>query len=164
MSNDNFLNDEYVNNQLHLSKNKDIEVTLDSKLVNSIYTHNLDTLIEENPIRIRINLFKLIMAIGSIKTRRFNPTSRQKFSDKCDLLESIQDSSDFKIIFNEDTEVKKEISEGYYGGTKAWNLNALSGIQADAKVMKVLCFGNEFLAEDSLAKEIASEDIEKRDQ
>lgn len=24
----------------------------------------------------------------------------------------------------------KEISEGYYGGTKAWNLNALSGIQA----------------------------------
>lgn len=111
MSNDNFLNDEYVNNQLHLSKNKDIEVTLDSKLVNSIYTHNLDTLIEENPIRIRINLFKLIMAIGSIKTRRFNPTSRQKFSDKCDLLESIQDSSDFKIIFNEDTEVKKEISE-----------------------------------------------------
>ena len=108
MHNDDFLDD---GDRWCLSENKEIEVSLDPELVPSISSNNSELVIKDNPIRIKINLFQLIMAIGSIKTRRFNPTDRQTFSDKCDLLEHIQDSSDFKIHFHKDSEIKKDISE-----------------------------------------------------
>ena len=113
MPNTDFLDGEFGDYQWCLSEYKEIEVILDTELVNSIFANNPEIIFEENPHRIRINLFKLIIAIGSIKTRRFNPTPRQKFFDKCDLLDSIQNSLDFKIYSHEDAEIKKEISEEF---------------------------------------------------
>ena len=112
-----------------LSENKEIEVILDSELISSISNNNPNLIIEENPLRIRINLFELILAIGCIKTRRSNPTNRQSFLDKCDLLESLMDSSDFKIVLWDDSEVKKETSEEFGIGLSILITDYLYNIQ-----------------------------------
>ena len=110
MQNLDFLDND-TNYQWCLSENKEIEVTLDPELISSISSHNSDFRIEDNPFRINVNLFKLIMAIGSIKTLGTRPTPMLKFYHVCDLLEFIQNSNEFKIFYHPDSEAKIRISE-----------------------------------------------------
>lgn len=110
MQNSDFINND-ENHQWCLSENKEIEVYLDSELISSISNHNSDFTVEDNPLRISVNLFKLIMAIGTIKTLSSRPTSMMKFYSVCDLLEFIQNSPEFKIIYHPDSEAKRRISE-----------------------------------------------------
>jgi hypothetical protein len=96
--------------------NKNILVNVDPQLSTSINSHGRINLIGNNlaPIRVPINLFKLIIAIGTVTTRRNKPTWRQKFQDKCDLLERIEEGSEeFKIKIHHDPEVQAETSEEF---------------------------------------------------
>jgi len=68
---------------------------------------------------ISINLYKLIYAIGTIQTRRFAPSNRQKFTDKADLIEKIYSNTiEFRVKLNDirqigGQEVLKSISEDF---------------------------------------------------
>lgn len=68
---------------------------------------------------IPVNLYKLIYAIGTIQTRRFAPSNRQKFTDKADLIEKIHSNTvEFRVKLNEirltgGQEVLKSISEDF---------------------------------------------------
>lgn len=99
----------------YLSINKEVEIDLDPCLTPLIIQYNPNIVIRNNHLRIPVNLFKLIVAVGTIQTRRDNPTNRMKFMDKCDLLESIhnptQNSGDFKIKVNKDREIQGGLSE-----------------------------------------------------
>lgn len=106
-----FFDGDILEYQWCFSESKEIEVTLDPTLISSISTNNPHLIIEESPFRIKINLFKLILAVGCIKSPRTKPTDRQYFLEKCYLLESIQNSSEFKIFYHKDSEFKQDISE-----------------------------------------------------
>ena len=66
-----------------------------------------------------ISIFKLIYSIGSIQTRRFAPSNRQKFTDKSDLIESlVQNINDFRVRINDirnrhGSETLKSVSEDF---------------------------------------------------
>ena len=96
-------------------KNKHILVNIDPQLSASINSHRRSNLRNNlAQIRVPINLFKLILAIGTVATRRDNPTWRQKFQDKSDLLERIKENSDeFKIRIHHDPEVQAKTSEEF---------------------------------------------------
>jgi len=53
--------------------------------------------LDSNTIIVNINQYELIYAIGTIQTRRFNPSKRQKFMDKLDLIEKIKREREFKV-------------------------------------------------------------------
>lgn len=79
-------------------RNLNISVEIDSNLLgesdcdDNAYTQRI----------IPVNLYKLIYAIGTIQTRRFAPSNRQKFIDKADLIEKIQsNTTDFKVKIND---------------------------------------------------------------
>lgn len=91
-----------LENILTRFQNKYIEVVIDPFLFK--YCQN-QYLCLQAPIRLSLNLYKLIIAIGTIQTSRWNPSNRQKFIDFCYLLEWIKDDSDFmiKIVSARDT-------------------------------------------------------------
>ncbi|SKB41034.1 PD-(D/E)XK nuclease domain-containing protein [Daejeonella lutea] len=68
---------------------------------------------------ITVNLFKLIYTIGTIQTRRFAPSRRQKFTDKSDLLEAVDTAGgDFKVRISNvqitlGSEILKTLSEDF---------------------------------------------------
>lgn len=68
---------------------------------------------------ISINLYKLIYAIGTIQSRRFAPSKRQKFLDKADLIENIcSNTKDFRVRIKDirqshGSEILKTISEDF---------------------------------------------------
>lgn len=89
---------------------KRVKVKLDSRLLGT-FRRNL-SIQNNNEITIEIDLLKLIVAIGTINTRRYNPTERNKFLDECDLLESIRTRQDeFMIKIFPDAQIQATISE-----------------------------------------------------
>lgn len=94
-------------------RNKFVHVNVDSALHISIDSHEkISSSSIRSPDRIPINLFKLIIAVGTVHTRRTNPTNRNKFFDKRDLLEAIDSNSDeFRIIKHQDAEVQIQNSK-----------------------------------------------------
>ncbi|MGG1679524.1 restriction endonuclease [Neobacillus sp. NRS-1170] len=78
-------------------KNYNILVKVDTNLINPTRVRYPVDLLTNSEFTIQINQFKLIYAIGSIQSRRFNPSNRQKFTDKEDLIEKIKDDNDFKV-------------------------------------------------------------------
>jgi hypothetical protein len=68
---------------------------------------------------VTVNLFKLIYMIGTIQTRRFAPSRRQKFTDKSDLLEKLHTSTgEFRVMITNvqgtlGSEVLKTLSEDF---------------------------------------------------
>ena len=79
-------------------RNLNIAVEIDSNLLGE---SDCD---DNEPIQktIPVNLYRLVYAIGTIQTRRFAPSNRQKFQDFSDLIEKIQsNTTDFKVKINE---------------------------------------------------------------
>jgi HJR/Mrr/RecB family endonuclease len=96
-------------------RNLEISVTIDQQLLpNPDCVDNVST--QRN---ISFNLYKLIYAIGTIQTRRFAPSNRQKFIDKSDLIEMLySDTIEFRVKLNEirqigGQEVLKSVSEDF---------------------------------------------------
>lgn len=96
-------------------RNLEISVTIDQQLL-----PNLDCADNVSTQRnIPFNLYKLIYAIGTIQTRRFAPSNRQKFIDKSDLIEMLySDTIEFRVKLNEirqigGQEVLKSVSEDF---------------------------------------------------
>lgn len=96
-------------------KNLQIKVEIDPSLLLEI-----DSSDKISTTRIiEINLYKLIYAIGTIQTRRFAPSNREKYSDKVDLLEKLYaDMSEFRVRLNDiraknGSETLKSISEDF---------------------------------------------------
>lgn len=83
-------------------KSYNIDVEIDRNLIspNGRIVYPIDW-ISNSTITIQINQYKLIHAIGSIQSRRFNPSNRQKFTDKKDLIEKIKNEPDFKVKIDE---------------------------------------------------------------
>ena len=96
-------------------RNIEISVTIDHRLLPSLDC--ADKVSTQR--RISFNLYKLIYVIGTIQTRRFAPSNRQKFSDKSDLIEKIKSNtiefrvnlSDIRLIDGQ--EVLTSISEDF---------------------------------------------------
>lgn len=78
-------------------KNYNILVKVDSNLIIPSRVRYPVDMLTNSELTIQINQFKLIHAIGSIQSRRFSPSNRQKFTDKEDLIEKIKDDDDFKV-------------------------------------------------------------------
>ena len=79
-------------------KNLNILVEIDPDLLESLDCE--DKVSTERTIQ--INLYKLIYAMGTIQSRRFAPSNRQKYLDKMDLIEKIySNTEDFKIKIDE---------------------------------------------------------------
>ena len=96
-------------------RNLEISVTIDPQLL-----PNLDCADKVSTQRnISVNLYKFIYAIGTIQTRRFAPSNRQKFNDKADLIEKIySNTTEFRVKLNEirqicGPEVLKSVSEDF---------------------------------------------------
>lgn len=79
-------------------RNLNISVEIDPLLLQHTDYNN-----QENTNRlIPVNLYKLIYAIGTIQSRRFAPSNRQKFLDKADLIEKIySNTTEFKVKIDE---------------------------------------------------------------
>lgn len=85
-----------LENILSRFQNREIEVEIDNAL--SQYCRNQDLCSHTQPIRLSLNLYKLIIAIGTLVPKHYGfPTKRQKFTDFCYMLEWIQNDSEFKI-------------------------------------------------------------------
>ncbi|WP_221563168.1 restriction endonuclease [Alkalihalobacillus sp. TS-13] len=78
-------------------RNYNILVKVDSNLINPTRVKYPVDLLTNSELTLQINQFMLIYAIGSIQSRRFNPSNRQKFTDKEDLIEKIKNDKDFKV-------------------------------------------------------------------
>lgn len=78
-------------------KNYNILVQVDNNLINPKRVRYPVDMLTNSEFTIQINQFKLIYAIGSIQSRRFSPSNRQKFTDKEDLIEKIKEDDDFKV-------------------------------------------------------------------
>lgn len=77
-----------------INKNFNISVEIDPLLLNQL---DCDNKIDVHRT-ISINLYSLIYYIGLIQTRRIAPTTRQKFTDKADLIDHLYlDSLDFRV-------------------------------------------------------------------
>lgn len=102
-----------LNYLLSRFRDKFVHVNVDPALHTSIDSHEkIRSVSIRSPERTPINLFKLIIAVGTVHTRRTNPTSRNKFFDKQDLLEAIdQNSDEFRVIKHQDTEVQIQNSK-----------------------------------------------------
>lgn len=93
-------------------ENKTIFVDIDPLLATSISQYGRVVLADRHRIRVPVNLFRLILAIGTIHTNRLIPTNRQKFYDKCALLKTLRrDSNVFMIRRHPDAHIQGEISE-----------------------------------------------------
>ncbi|WP_046756611.1 restriction endonuclease [Kordia jejudonensis] len=79
-------------------RNLNISVEIDTALLAS-----LDSPDKISTSRIiSINLYKLIYHIGTIQTRRFAPSNRNKFLDKSDLIEKLYgETNDFRVKIDE---------------------------------------------------------------
>ncbi len=94
---------------------KQVSVEIDQMLLGGLDCRDNQT----TPRPILINLRQLILAVGMIQTRRANPSNRQKWSDKSDLIEwIIANAQDFKVRINEirstcGSEVLKTVSEDF---------------------------------------------------
>jgi hypothetical protein len=86
-----------MNITIHRVRNYNILVKLDNNLINTNRLRYPVDMITDSEFTIQINQYKLIHAIGSIQSRRFSPSNRQKFTDKEDLIEKIKEEDDFKV-------------------------------------------------------------------
>lgn len=83
-------------------RNLQIKVQIDpSILQNHLQNDSRFSNLQGNTISVNLNLYKLICAIGTIQTRRFAPSNRQKFCDKADLLKCLYHDNNFKVKINE---------------------------------------------------------------
>lgn len=89
--------------------NREIEVEFDNSLIPHLRESNNVNIIDTQ--KIQINLFKLIRAVGTIQTRRENPSNLQKIIDKSDLLDWIKNTDEFRIKKHPDTDKQISISE-----------------------------------------------------
>lgn len=88
----------FISQMFSRFKNLNISVEIDPNLLESLDCEDKTT----TERTIKINLYKLIYAMGTIQSRRFAPSNRQKYLDKMDLIEKIySDSEDLKIKINE---------------------------------------------------------------
>jgi hypothetical protein len=84
---------------------------------------------------ITVNLYTLIMMIGTIQTRRFPPSARNKFSDKSDLLDLLHlDSGELRVRIGliqaqGGDEVLKTVSEDFGVGVSVVIALQLFGIR-----------------------------------
>ena len=79
-------------------RNLEVHVTIDQALLASL---DCEDQVSTQRV-ISFNLYKLIYAIGTIQSRRFAPSNRQKFSDKSDLIEKIYSNTiEFRVKLNE---------------------------------------------------------------
>ncbi len=96
-------------------RNFSISVDLDPDLLEHIDCPDTTTTTRQ----ISFNLYKFIYHIGTIQTRRFAPSNRNKFFDKSDLIEKIfLNTNEFRVRINEirnsgGTEVLTSISEDF---------------------------------------------------
>jgi len=93
-----------------LNEDRYVEVTLDSDLYTSIKEHNPGMLLSAT-MRIQINLFKLMIAIGTIQTRSHQPTQLMKLNRANDLIYLIKSGSVFSINKTQDADWNGSISE-----------------------------------------------------
>ncbi|TWJ03292.1 hypothetical protein JN11_00830 [Mucilaginibacter frigoritolerans] len=93
-----------------------------------------------------VNLFKLIYMIGTIQTRRFEPSRRQKFTDKSDLLEKLDlDTGEFRVRIanvqgNLGSEVLKTLSEDFGVGLSVMVATKLFNVK-DSTIERI--YGND---------------------
>ncbi len=95
--------------------NRQVKVTIDPLLLGHLDTPDTTT----TDRVVSFNLYRLIYNIGTIQTRRFAPSNRNKFMDYADLVEKIySNTNEFRIKINEirdknGSEVLKDISEDF---------------------------------------------------
>ena len=82
-------------------KRYNVKVTVDSALVSPTRGIYPVDFLSSLTTPVEVNQFKLIHAIGSIQSRRFSPSKKQKFIDKEDLIEKIKSDRDFKVKIDE---------------------------------------------------------------
>jgi len=114
-----------------INVNKNILVILDQNLIPSIRRNNhafIQNSLMNNIQNISINLTKLVYAAGTVQTRRGEPTSFQKFSDREDLLEFIKDCDDFCIKKHDDLDVQRTLSEDFGVGLSVLTADHFYGI------------------------------------
>lgn len=96
-------------------RNFTISVDLDTELLDHIDCNDKVTTHRV----ITFNLYKFIYYIGTIQTRRFAPSNRNKFFDKSDLIEKIfLDTNEFRVRISQirnsgGTEILTSISEDF---------------------------------------------------
>ncbi|MFW6122071.1 MAG: hypothetical protein ACOC80_14405, partial [Petrotogales bacterium] len=92
--------------------NKNVEVTIDPRLTNSIQEHNRNINMRNQPITVPIQIYKLIKSIAIVNPIRYF-TKRNKFLDETALIERIilDEDSDFKVrIEDRDDDIQIIIS------------------------------------------------------
>ncbi|MCP1132912.1 restriction endonuclease [Paenibacillus polysaccharolyticus] len=82
-------------------KNYIINVQVDYLLINKTRNRYPIDSLTGNQLQISINLYKLIMNIGTIQSIYFKPTNRQRFIDKMYLAEKVHDDDRLLIKINE---------------------------------------------------------------
>ena len=115
-----------------LDHEKRILVTVCPELRARLNNNNLN-FNQEGTINFSVRLEDLIYATGTIQTRRFRPTERQKISDFDDLLEHISEETDFRINIsaiqqNFGPDIVGNISEDLGVGLSAVVVDKLFGI------------------------------------
>lgn len=87
-----------ISSFLLVFRNLRIQVEIDPLLLQHLDCTDKET----TSISMTVNLFRLIYLIGTIQTRRFAPSRRQKFTDKSDLLEKINAADgEFRVRIND---------------------------------------------------------------
>ncbi len=92
--------------------NKNVEVTIDPRLTNSIQEHNRNINMRNQPVIVPIQIYKLIKSIAIVNPIRYF-TKRNKFLDEAALIERIilDEDSDFKVrIEDRDDDIQIIIS------------------------------------------------------
>lgn len=72
-------------------RNHSITVKVDTRLIDTVRNKYPIDFITINEFPVPINLYRLIMNIGTIQSLYFEPTNRQKFMDRMYLIEKIHD-------------------------------------------------------------------------
>lgn len=118
----------------------EILVEVDRALINpaSRNIYRVDRL-TKNTFLVGINQYQLIYAIGTIQTRRYNPSNRQKFIDKSDLIEKIKEERELKVDLSEiraklDSERLGKISEDFGVGVAVLVADYLYGLNRSTLV------------------------------
>jgi hypothetical protein len=72
-------------------RNHSITVKVDARLIDTVRDKYPVDSLANNEFQIPINLYRLIMNIGTIQSLYFEPTNRQKFMDRMYMIEKIHD-------------------------------------------------------------------------
>ncbi len=115
-------------------KKYNVAVTVDSALASPTRGRYPVDFLSNYTTTVEINEFNLIYAIGSIQSRWFNPSKRQKFSDKKDLIEKLKSDKDFKVKIDEirtrlGSETLGKISEDFGVGIAVIVADYLYGLE-----------------------------------